>query len=264
LCRTRTYDLRPTSRIRHRSLLGKLLASNRDEHWRGTSGVDGGYLPGITLMDPARILHMKTLVLGTLCAALFSFGDAAYAQVDQSQPQVLIKTATQQILNEVRARAIEPDDISRIMDIVDRDIVPYTDFRRTTAFAMGHYWRTATPAQQQQLVEQFKMLLIHTYSGAIGQLRPDQQIDYPPIHVAPTDTDVVVRTIATRNGEPAEIDYRLYSTPQGWRLYDLNVLGVWLIQTYRQQFSDKIEQSGVDGLIQFLAERNQQLASGKQ
>jgi phospholipid transport system substrate-binding protein len=75
---------------------------------------------------------------------------------------------------------------------------------------------------------------------------------------------VVVRTIATRNGEPAEIDYRLYRTPQGWRLYDLNVLGVWLIQTYRQQFSDKIHESGVDGLIQFLAERNQQLASGKQ
>jgi phospholipid transport system substrate-binding protein len=207
---------------------------------------------------------MKTLSLLTLCAALFSFGGAAYAQVDQSEPRLLIKTATQQILDEVRTRAIAPDDIPRIIDIVNRDIIPYTDFHRTTSLAMGRYWRTATPAQQQQLVEQFKMLLIHTYSGAIGQLRPDQRIDYPPIHIAPTDTDVVVRTVATRNGEPAEIDYRLYSTPQGWRLYDLNVLGVWLVQTYRQQFSDKIKESGVDGLIQFLAERNQQLASGKQ
>ncbi|MGA3249977.1 MAG: ABC transporter substrate-binding protein [Paraburkholderia sp.] len=207
---------------------------------------------------------MKTLSLLTLCAALFSFGEAAYAQVDQSQPQLLIKTATQQVLDEVRTRAIQPDDIPRIMGIVNRDILPYTDFHRTTSLATGRYWRTATPAQQQQLVEQFKMLLIYTYSGAIGQLRPDQQIDYPPIHIAPTDTDVVVRTIAVSNGQPAEIDYRLYSTPQGWRLYDLNVLGVWLIQTYRQQFSDKIQQSGVDGLIQFLAERNQQLASGKQ
>jgi phospholipid transport system substrate-binding protein len=207
---------------------------------------------------------MKTLSLLTLCAALFSFGSAAYAQIDQSEPQLLIKTATQQILDEVRTQAIAPDDIPRIMDIVNRDILPYTDFRRTTSLAMGRYWRTATPAQQQQLVEQFKMLLIHTYSGAIGQLRPDQRIDYPPIHIAPTDTDVVVRTVATRNGEPAEIDYRLYSTPQGWRLYDLNVLGVWLIQTYRQQFSDKIRETSVDGLIQFLAERNQQLASGKQ
>ena len=215
-------------------------------------------------MHSAGIPHMKTFFLVTLCAALLSFGDAAYAQVDQSEPQVLIKTATQQILDEVRTRAIQPDDIPRIMDIVNRDIIPYTDFRRTTSLAMGHYWRTATPAQQQQLVDQFEMLLIHTYSGAIGQLQPDQRIEYPPIHVAPTDTDVVVRTIATRNGEPAEIDYRLYSTPQGWRLYDLNVLGVWLVQTYRQQFNDKIRESGVDGLIQFLAERNEQLAAGKQ
>ncbi|WP_144149265.1 phospholipid-binding protein MlaC [Paraburkholderia sp. BCC1884] len=207
---------------------------------------------------------MKTLCLLTRCASLFSFSAAAQAQVDQSKPQLLIKTATQQILDEVRTRAIAPDDFPRIMDIVNRDIVPYTDFRRTTSLTMGRYWRTATPAQQQQVIDQFKMLLIHTYSGAIAQLRPDQQIDYPPTHIAPTDTDVVIRTIATRNGEPAEIDYRLYNTPEGWRLYDLNVLGVWLIQTYRQQFSDKIQQSGVDGLIQFLTGRNQDLASGKQ
>lgn len=207
---------------------------------------------------------MKTLFLVPLCAALFSFSVAAYAQVDQSDPQALIRTATQQIFDEVRTRAIEPDDIPRIMDIVNRDILPYTDFRRTTSLTMGRYWRTATPAQQRELVEQFKMLLIHTYSGAVGQLRADQQIEYPPSRIAPTDTDAVVRTIAMKNGQPAEIDYRLYKTPQGWRLYDLNVLGVWLIQTYRQQFSDKIQQSGVDGLIQFLTERNQQLASGKQ
>jgi phospholipid transport system substrate-binding protein len=207
---------------------------------------------------------MKTLFLVPFCAALFSFCVAAYAQVDQSDPQALIKTATQQIFDEVRTRAIEPDDIPRIMDIVNRDILPYTDFHRTTSLAMGRYWRTATPEQQQQLVEQFKLLLIHTYSGAIGQLRADQQIQYPPSHIAPTDTDVVVRTIAMKNGDPAEIDYRLYKTPQGWRLYDLNVLGVWLIQTYRQQFSDKIQESSVDGLIQFLTERNKQLASGKQ
>ncbi|MGA7778065.1 MAG: ABC transporter substrate-binding protein [Paraburkholderia sp.] len=207
---------------------------------------------------------MKTLYLLTFCASLFSFSDVACAQVDQSQPQLLIKTATQQILDEVRTKAIAPDDFARIMDIVNRDIVPYTDFRRTTSLAMGHYWRTATPEQQQKLVDQFKMLLIYTYSGAIAQLNPDQRIEYPPIHIAPTDTDVAVRTISTRNGEPAEIDYRLYSTPQGWRLYDLNVLGVWLIQTYRQQFSDKIQESGVDGLIKFLNDRNQQLASGKQ
>ncbi|CAB3800130.1 MlaC/ttg2D family ABC transporter substrate-binding protein [Pararobbsia alpina] len=207
---------------------------------------------------------MKKLFFIPIFFALFAFGGAVCAQIDdKSDPQALIKTATQQVLDEVRTRAVEPSDIPRIMDIVNRDILPYIDFHRTTQLAMGHYWKTATPAQQQQMVEQFKLLLIRTYSGAIAQLRPDQQFEFPPSRIAPTDTDVVVRTVAMTNGEPLEIDYRLYKTPQGWRVYDLNVLGAWLVQTYRQQFSEKIQQSGVDGLIQSLNERNEQLASGK-
>jgi phospholipid transport system substrate-binding protein len=206
-------------------------------------------------------IGMKKLFLISVLSAFFALDSAVYAQVDdQSNPQALIKTATQKVLDEVRVRAIEPEDIPRITAIVNRDILPYTDFRRTTQLAMGRYWKTATPAQQQQVVEQFKMLLIHLYSGALALLRPDQQIEYPPLHVAQTDTDVVVRTIAMTSGRPVEIDYRLYRTPQGWRVYDLNVLGAWLIQTYRQQFSEQIQQSSVDGLIQFLTERNVQLA----
>ncbi|HEY3596873.1 MAG TPA: ABC transporter substrate-binding protein [Paraburkholderia sp.] len=207
---------------------------------------------------------MKKQFLIPVVAAWFAFGSAAYAQIDdQSNPQALIKTATQKVLDEVRASAVDPADIPRIMDIVNRDILPYVDFERTTRLAMGHYWRTATPAQQQQVAEQFKLLLIHLYSGAVAQLRPDQKIEYPPTRMAATDTDVVVRTIAISNDQPVEIDYRLYKTPQGWRLYDLNVLGAWLIQTYRQQFNEKIQQSGVDGLIRFLTARNEQLASRK-
>jgi phospholipid transport system substrate-binding protein len=206
---------------------------------------------------------MKTLFLILVCSTLLTCGGVAYAQVNQSDPQALIETATQQVLDEVRIRAVEPGDIPRIMGIVNKSILPYTDLRRTTQLAMGRHWKTATPAQQEQVTEQFKMLLIHTYSGAIALLRPDQRIEYPPSRISPTDTDVVVRTIAMSNGQPMEIDYRLYKTPGGWRLYDLNVLGAWLVQTYRQQFNDKIQQAGVEGLIQFLAERNQQLASGR-
>jgi len=189
----------------------------------------------------------------------------AHAQVDdQSNPQALIQSATQQVLDEVRTRAIEPGDIPRIMSIVNRYIRPYIDFHRTTQLTMGRYWRTATPAQRQQVETQFEQLLIHTYSGALALLRPDQKIEYPPLRVAPTDTDVVVRTVAIKSGgQPVEIDYRLYRTPQGWRVYDLNVLGAWLVQTYRQQFNAKIQESGVDGLIQFLTARNEQLVSGK-
>ncbi|HKU00475.1 MAG TPA: ABC transporter substrate-binding protein [Paraburkholderia sp.] len=209
----------------------------------------------------------KLFFLGALFAwsiAGFTCCASAFAQgVDQSDPQVLIKTATQQVLDEVRTKAIAPDDIPRIRGIVDRDILPYVDFRRTTQLAMGPHWRTATPAQQQQIVEQFQLLLIHLYAGALAQLKPDQQIDYAPLRRAPGDIDVVVRTFAQTSGNPVEIDYRLYKTPQGWRLYDLNVLGAWLIQTYRAQFNEKIQQSGVDGLIQFLSSHNQELEAGK-
>lgn len=206
---------------------------------------------------------MKKLFLIPVAAAFFSFGSAAQAQVDQSNPQALIKTATEQVMNEVRTQSIKPGDIGRITDIVNRDILPYTDFRRTTQLVMGRNWRAATPDQRDKVVEQFKMLLIRTYSGAIAQLKADQQIQYLPFRADPGATDVVVRTLASNNGQPVQIDYRLYKTPQGWRVYDLNVLGAWLIQTYQQQFNEKIQQSGVDGLIQFLTQRNEQLAAGK-
>jgi phospholipid transport system substrate-binding protein len=195
--------------------------------------------------------------------AMSAPNDTRAAQInDQTDPQTLIQSVTQQILDEVRSQAIEPGDVQRIIDVVNRDILPYTDIHRTTQLAMGRHWRDATPEQQNQLVAQFQQLLIHTYSGAIGLLKPDQKFQYPPSRGAPTDNDAVVRTLADSSTGAVEIDYRLYKSPQGWRVYDLNVLGAWLIPTYRQQFNDKIQQSGVDGLIQFLADRNKQLASG--
>ncbi|WP_449185401.1 MlaC/ttg2D family ABC transporter substrate-binding protein [Trinickia sp. YCB016] len=199
--------------------------------------------------------------IGSLCAPTLAWS----AQInDQTDPQTLIQTVTQQVLEDVRKQALTPDDIPRIMDIVDRDILPYVDFRRTTQYSMGRFWRTATPQQQDQVVEQFKQLLIHTYSGAIALVNTDQKFQYPPSPDASSGTDAVVRTVAPGKSGQISIDYRLYKSPQGWRVYDINVLGAWLIQTYRTQFNDKIQQNGVDGLIQFLTDRNKQLASGGQ
>lgn len=213
-------------------------------------------------MTMKKLIRSAALTALAACSLAFVPATGALAaNVDQSDPQALIKDATQQVLDEVRAKSIAPDDIPRIRDIVDRDILPYVDFRRTTQLAMGRHWRTATPAQQQQIEQQFQLLLIHLYSGALAQLKPDQQIDYQPMRNQPGDTDVVVRTLAQTSGKPVEIDYRLYKTAQGWRLYDLNVLGAWLIQTYRQQFNEKIQEGGVDGLIQFLSARNQELTA---
>ncbi|HKR38324.1 MAG TPA: ABC transporter substrate-binding protein [Paraburkholderia sp.] len=207
---------------------------------------------------------MKKFFLYPFFAMFLSFAGGAFAQtVDTSNPDAMVETVTQQVMSQIKGdKSIQSGDISKITQLVNEKILPYTDFRRTTQLAMGRNWRTATPEQQQQVIEQFKTLLIRTYSGALAQVR-DQQIQYKPFRANPDDTDVVVRSTVMNGGQPIELDYRLYKTPQGWRVYDINVLGAWLIQAYQQQFQEKIQQGGVDGLIQFLTQRNQQLASGK-
>ncbi len=206
---------------------------------------------------------MKKLLLLVLMAVLAAAASSvARARIDdQSGPQALIRSATGQVLDEIRHEAIAPGDSARVIDIVNRDILPYVDFDYTTRLALGRYWREATPAQRQALVVQFRTLLIRLYAGALAQLRPDQQIEYPPQHVAPSATDALVRTVALTRSQPVEIDYRLRKTAQGWRVYDLNVLGAWLVQTYREQFGEQIRQSGLDGLIRTLTEQNQALAA---
>ncbi|MEA3117009.1 MAG: phospholipid transport system substrate-binding protein, partial [Paraburkholderia sp.] len=204
---------------------------------------------------------MKRFFLIPLFTALVSFSSAGFAQqltvknVDTSQPDGMIKTVTNNVLDTIRAdKTIRSGDINRVTQVVNQQILPYTDFRRTTQLAMGRAWRTATPQQQDKMVEQFEMLLIRTYSGALSQIR-DQQVQFAPLRADPTDTDVVVRSSVINNGQSLELDYRLYKTPQGWRVYDLNVAGAWLIQAYQQQFNEKINQSGVQGLIDFLTQR---------
>ncbi|GJH29726.1 MULTISPECIES: phospholipid-binding protein MlaC [Caballeronia] len=207
---------------------------------------------------------MKKLLLLPIFAMFMALCGAASAQsVDSSSPDVLIKTVTQQVLDEIKSDPkIQSGDIAKITELVNQKILPYTDFTRTTRLVMGRNWNSATPEQQKQIVEQFKMLLIRTYSGALAQVR-NQTVQYKPFRANPDDTDVVVRSVVMNNGSPVELDYRLYKTAQGWRVYDINVLGAWLIQAYQQQFNEQISQNGVGGLLQFLTQRNQQLASGK-
>jgi phospholipid transport system substrate-binding protein len=206
---------------------------------------------------------MKKLLLLPLLAMSIAFCLPAAAQsVDASSPDGMIKTVTRQVVDQIRSDPqIQSGNIPRIMALVNDKILPYTDFERTTRLVMGRNWNSATPQQQQQIIEQFKILLIRTYSGALAQVR-DQQIEYPPSRFDPGATDVVVRSIVVNNGSQIQLDYRLYKTPQGWRLYDINVLGAWLIQVYQQQFAEQISQHGVDGLLQFLTQRNAQLANG--
>ncbi|SDV51290.1 MlaC/ttg2D family ABC transporter substrate-binding protein [Chitinasiproducens palmae] len=207
---------------------------------------------------------MKKMMMAPLLACMMAFTSVgAYAQaVDSSQPDALIKTVTTEVMNEAKSdSSVQSGDIGRITQLVNQKILPYTDFERTTQLTMGRYWRQATPAQRQQVTEQFKTLLIRTYSGAIAQIR-NQTVQYLPFRGQDGASDAVVRTQVNNNGQPVELDYRLTKTAQGWRVYDINVLGAWLIQAYQQQFAQQIQQNGIDGLIRFLTTRNQQLANG--
>ena len=179
-------------------------------------------------------------------------------------PDALIRRLSDQILETLRAdSSLRGGDMKKIMALVDGTVMPNVNFRRMTAAAVGPRWRQATPAQQQRLQDEFKSLLIRTYSGALAQVG-DQSVVVRPMRAAPGDTDVLVRTEVRGRGDPVQLDYRLEKTPgvgAGWKIYNLNVLGVWLVETYRSQFAQEINASGVDGLIAALASRNQSNAS---
>jgi phospholipid transport system substrate-binding protein len=147
------------------------------------------------------------------------------------------------------------------MDLVETKILPYVDFQRMTALAAGRFWRDATPDQQKQLSEQFRTLLVFTYSGALSQIK-NETVEFKPMRADPADTEVEVRSqVNVQRGEPIQLNYRLSKTPAGWKIFDINVLGAWLVETYKGNFAAEISKTGVDGLIKKLAERNKQLAN---
>ena len=202
--------------------------------------------------------------VAVLLSSLFLVVGGVSAQaVDQSTPDGLIKNVVSDVMASVKSDPeIQKGNIPRIVDLVEKKIVPYTDMRRTTEMAMGQNWKKATPEQQAQLVSEFKNLLIRTYSGALSQLR-DQTIQFKPLRAAPDDKEVIVKTVVIGRGDPVPLDYRLEKTANGWRVYDMNIMGVWLVEAYRNQFANQISQNGVDGLVKFLQERNKQLAAAK-
>jgi phospholipid transport system substrate-binding protein len=193
------------------------------------------------------------------------FVGQAYAQSapDSNTPDGLIKIIVADVITSIKSDPeIQKGNIPRVVDLVEKKIVPHTDMRRTTQLAMGKNWSKASPEQQNQLIMEFKNLLIRTYSGALSQLR-DQTVQYKPLRAAPGDTDVIVRTVVVGKADPIPLDYRLEKTNDGWKVYDINIMGAWLIEAYRNQFTSQISQNGVDGLIRFLQERNAMLAGKK-
>ncbi len=179
-------------------------------------------------------------------------------------PDVLIKRLSTEVLDSIRAdKAIQGGDISRVVSLVDAKIMPNVNFQRMTASAVGPGWRQATPEQQKRLQDEFKTLLVRTYAGALAQVS-DQVIAVKPLRAAADDTEVIVRSEVKGRGDPIQLDYRLEKTAgqgAGWKIYNLNVLGVWLVETYKSQFAQEINAKGIDGLIAALADRNKSNAA---
>ena len=205
---------------------------------------------------------MNRRVLYRLAAALVcsvAVGVAQPALAADEAADVLIKRLSTEVLESIKAdTAIKSGDTSRIIALVDSKIMPNVNFQRMTASAVGPAWRQATPEQQKRLQDEFKTLLVRTYAGALSEVS-EQVINVKPLRAAAEDKEVIVRTEVKGHGDAIQLDYRLEKTPgqgSGWKIFNLNVLGIWLVETYKSQFAQEITTKGIDGLISTLAERN--------
>ena len=177
-------------------------------------------------------------------------------------PDALVKRVSTDVIDSVKAdKDIQAGNTRKIMDLVNTKILPYVDSDKMTAQAAGRFWRQATPDQQKQLAEEFRTLLVYTYSGALSQIK-NETIEFKPFRADPADTEVEVKSqVNLTRGEPITLNYRLSKGPQGWKIFDLNVLGAWLVETYKSTFASEISKGGIDGLIKKLHDRNEQLAN---
>jgi phospholipid transport system substrate-binding protein len=198
-----------------------------------------------------------------LAVTLGVAGTLAHAQAGKA-PDALIKEVSTDVLDAVKAdKSIKQGDVQKVIALVDAKVMPYVNFQRMTSSAVGRYWRQATPEQQKRLQEEFKVLLVRTYSGALAQVQ-DQTVEIKPMRGTAADKEVVVRTEIRGRGDPVQLDYRLEQAAAGnWKIYDVNVLGVWLVENYRNSFSQEISANGIDGLIAKLADRNAKAGAAK-
>ena len=194
------------------------------------------------------------MAVGAVLALNLGLPSVALAQGET--PDALVKRVSADVLETIKKDAsLRNGDSTKINALVNDKVMPYVDFRRMTSAAVGPAWRQATPDQRQRLQDEFKALLIRTYSGALSQVG-DQTITVKPLRMAAGDTDVLVRTQVNGRGDPVQLDFRLEKQATGWKIYNLNVLGVWLVETYRNQFAQEINANGIDSLIKTLASRS--------
>ena len=207
---------------------------------------------------------LKKLCALALAAVSVALVNPAAAQ--EEAPDAMIRRISQEVQTIAKSdQAIQGGNMNRMVSVVEEKILPYVNFERMTSLAAGRFWRQATPEQQKQLIAEFRGLLIYTYSGALSQVR-DQKIEFRPLRLEAGATDAEVRSrVIQPQGEPILLNYRVEKTASGWKMYDVNVMGAWLVEAYKNTFATEIGKGGIDGLIKVLADKNKQLAarSGK-
>jgi phospholipid transport system substrate-binding protein len=189
---------------------------------------------------------------------------AAPARAQDVAPDALVRSVTNDVLETIRGdKEIQQGNARRITEVIEAKVLPHFNFTRMTALAMGASWRRATPDQQKQLVDQFRTLLVRTYSNGLASYR-DQVIDYKPLKMQSADTEVTVRSEVKQSGaQPVQLDYSMEKSTGSWKVYDVAIGGVSLVTTYRETFTQEVRANGVDGLIKSLADKNSQLAQAK-
>lgn len=209
----------------------------------------------------AAPLQRKRKMLKKLLAGLAMLVALAGGAQANTAPDALVSRLSTEVIDAVKADpAIQAGDVAKVIALVDAKVLPYLNFQRMTASAVGRFWRQATPEQKQRIESEFKLLLVRTYAGALAQVK-EQTVQLKPFRANPADTEVVVRTEVKGKGEPIQLDYRLEKAGDSWKIYDVNVLGIWLVDQYRNSFAQEINTGGIDGLIAKLAERNKAAAA---
>lgn len=203
--------------------------------------------------------HFYTILI--ILGALAGFPAGAMAD---TAPDALIKSVSQEVMGIIKQdKDIQAGNQKKILDLVDAKVLPHFDFTRMTRLAAGKNWRKATQEQQQSLVKEFRTLLVRTYSTALSNYK-DQTVTVKPVKLQPNDTETLVRTLINQPGaEPVQIDYSMEKASDSWKVYDVTVAGVSLVTNYRSTFDRQISESGIDGLIKTLAEKNRALEAGQ-
>jgi phospholipid transport system substrate-binding protein len=201
---------------------------------------------------------MSKILCGIILGASLILSSLAQAQ---EAPDVLAKRVTDEVIALIKTdKDIRAGNSDKVLSLVESKVLPHFNFAHMTRLAVGASWRQATAAQQQSLISEFRTLLVHTYTSAFTQYR-DQTIQYRPLKLQPGETEVVVRSqIRQSNGnEPIDVNYSMEKIDQAWKVYDVTIAGVSLVQNYRGSFNSEIQKNGIDGLIASLVKKNKSL-----